>query len=225
MPLRGDKPDLWHWTQAVAWIAFDDANSEKGDLFEIAYRHRKGGSDFGASVLKPAIRELCDCTGRGKITPKWQYEPGYNPNFGGADMAHAAFRKKIDETKDAMLCRALNYEGAPAIWRTIERLHFSREEILSIWPADSEPLHQPQPSNPINSAKSPRKIPPKAEESKWTEALIAELRAEQQIIGQDDWRTRFEAQFPDAPVKHILKKFGKLPPDVRRAARRPRKAE
>ncbi len=100
MPLKNESPELWHWTQAVEWIGFDNLDPVKDDIERL---------DFGVSsevdspaverIASKAINELCQSAQRGAVEP---IEAGYyghplaEPGL-ASDLFAVDFRPRTEE--------------------------------------------------------------------------------------------------------------------------------
>lgn len=141
MPLKDAEPYLWHWTQAMAWIAFDNDDTLPGDSCRPHSWSKIGNGVAGDEVRRlifKAIEELCAAATHGDIavidkpadetfktprTPNWQVSLMFS-----SDQNASATRDEMQRRGRGALSMVDNF---PAL----KRLHFSRVEILGHWPS------------------------------------------------------------------------------------------
>ncbi len=142
MPLKTEEKPLWHWTTAIAWIAFDIKDAPPGDIGTWGYSFNDAKARDDAAK---GVRQLLSAVKVGTIKPIWDKsrlpeDRGYLREdirllLEGDPKAEKAMRK--------VLYGVLNMAGP----HCSVALQFEREAVLSEWKEDEgadSPIHWTQ---------------------------------------------------------------------------------
>lgn len=142
MPLKTEETPLWHWTTAIAWIAFDIKDAPPGNIgtWGFSFNDEKARDDAAKG-----LRQLLNAVQAKTIKPIWDKSRlPEDSHYLRADIrllsegdpsAEKAMRKA--------LCGVLNMAGP----HCSKALQFEREAILTEWKEDEEannPIHWTQ---------------------------------------------------------------------------------
>ncbi len=166
MPLQNEPPPkIWHWSQAIAWIAFDIENPIAGTYRdnklsathepEIEGRARQAASQLIGKVIKRELhRVLSRQEQQSLMDPSWLQPPrarAWSPpllappfqslSFLSPDRLNQLTPGEIYESIDYLVNRfiagrdSLNLDGHGV--QVFKDIRFLRQDILDLWPDDS----------------------------------------------------------------------------------------
>ncbi|MFT7569458.1 MAG: hypothetical protein ACI9JL_000477 [Paracoccaceae bacterium] len=230
MPFHDEQPELWHWTQAVAWIAFDDDDTEVGEISQITYLPRCSDSYGAAKNITRAIRQIVEQVANEIIHPViWRNKPFESDKWKQRFESDGLrmFNRDLEDTRSAL------YDAVYSKSRMdFSYLHFRRSDVLALWPIKE--LNQFQndqfapadvPSNETAPKKLERDNPTDKEISAFTTNLIAELSASGGRLNRKVFREAYCEKFPGPQQSNADLAYADfVPDDAKPKAGRPKKS-